>query len=327
MSKKRILQDEEARTAVLVGLDDESEIHERPRKAKKPAKPKEVVIKQSYESNEEVQRWIREQAIEGRTKSEFNPTLIAGRRDGFWVLSSLTHFYEQNLITDVLSVAKSGKEASVYCCAADPATGEELLAAKVYRPRMFRSLSNDAVYRKSRAQRDGEGRAIREGRERNAKTTRGRLDQVASWIAYEFQIQQQMYQIGVDVPRPLAQVGNSVLMAYIGDAEMPAPRLQDVTLERDEAEPLFERIIANVELALMHNCIHGDLSAFNILYWQGKAWIIDFAQAIDPRHNPDVFELLERDIARVCSHFARYGVRSDPRALASDMWVRYIGGE
>ena len=36
----------------------------------------------------------------------------------------------------------------------DPATGLEFLAAKIYRPRMFRSLSNDALYRQGREQRD-----------------------------------------------------------------------------------------------------------------------------------------------------------------------------
>ena len=48
-------------------------------------------------------------------------------RDRDWIMSSLRHFYEQELIDDVLYVAKSGKEATVYCCTANPATGLELL--------------------------------------------------------------------------------------------------------------------------------------------------------------------------------------------------------
>src|SRR5215469_7320816 len=107
-------------------------------------------MKTSYESNADVQRWLEEQSLEGGGKPEFNPTFLAGQRDRPWILSSLSQFYEQDLITDVLRVIKSGKEATVYCCAADPSTSRQLLAAKVYRPRMFRSLKNDAVYRKSR---------------------------------------------------------------------------------------------------------------------------------------------------------------------------------
>src|SRR5690242_16781758 len=99
--------------------------------------------KTSYESNPDVQRWLQEQSLEDGSKPKFTPTFLAGQRDRLWVLSSLAQFYEQDLITDVLRVIKSGKEATVYCCAADPAMGRKLLAAKVYRPRMFRSLKND----------------------------------------------------------------------------------------------------------------------------------------------------------------------------------------
>jgi catechol 2,3-dioxygenase-like lactoylglutathione lyase family enzyme len=43
-------------------------------------------------------------------------------------------------ILDVLRRVKGGKEANVYCCRTHPSTGVDLLAAKLYRPRMFRNL-------------------------------------------------------------------------------------------------------------------------------------------------------------------------------------------
>src|SRR5437667_3687124 len=59
--------------------------------------------KSSYESSVDVQRWLHEQAYEERPSSPaFNPTLLASRRDASWILSSLTPFYNQHLITDVL---------------------------------------------------------------------------------------------------------------------------------------------------------------------------------------------------------------------------------
>ena len=287
-------------------------------------------IKQSYESNAEVQRWLQEQPLEGGTKPKFNPTFLAGQRDQFWILSSLTQFYEQDLITDVLRMVKSGKEASVYCCAADPSTGKELLAAKVYRPRIFRSLRNDAVYRESRAMRDERGRVVhgsRRWRGAAKKTERGRTAQVTNWIEHEFETQRLLYEAGADVPWPLAQIGNAVLMDYIGHAENAAPLLREVDLPPEEAEPLFEAILRNVELCLACNRVHGDLSEYNILYWQGAATLIDFAQAVDPRYSPDdVFQLLARDIERVCRYFARYGVEADAEALALDLWMRYLTG-
>ena len=288
--------------------------------------------KTSYESNADVQRWLREQESElAGTKPPFNPTFLAHQRDRPWVLSSLATFYEEDLITDVLSVVKSGKEATVYCCAAHPATGLEYVAAKVYRPRMFRSLSNDAVYRASRPQVDARGREGRGAKRWNAtakESERGRAAKINAWIRYEYETQALLYNAGADAPRPLAQRGNALLMEYVGgDPGTPAPLLREVSLERDEAPPLFERVMRNIELWLACDRVHGDLSPYNMLYWEGAITIIDFAQAVDPRYNTAVVELLTRDIARVCKYFARFGVEADAFELASDLWLRYLRGE
>jgi RIO kinase 1 len=297
--------------------------------------------KASYESSANVQRWLREQSYEDEERLDsgssqnsgqspaFNPTLLASRRDAPWILSSLSPFYDQHLITDVLHEAHSGKEATVYCCEAHPSTGVDYLAAKIYRPRMFRSLRNDAIYRFSRVQRDEQGQAehgnSRRGSAATRKTERGRAAQVASWIEYEYSTQRLLYAHGANVPRPFAQIGNAVLMEYIGDIDEPAPRLSDVVLEQEEAQPLFDCILHNIELSLLHGRIHGDLSAYNVLYWQGAVTLIDFAQAVDPYHNSDVFSLLARDIERTCQYFARCGIKSEAHELARDIWTRHMG--
>ncbi len=230
---------------------------------------------------------------------------------------------------DVLHEAHGGKEATVYCCQAHPSTGVEYLAAKIYRPRMFRSLRNDAIYRFSRVQRDEQGQAehgnSRRGSAATRKTERGRAAQVASWIEYEYQTQRLLYAHGANVPRPFAQIGNAVLMEYIGAVGDPAPRLNDVMLAQEEAQPLFECILRNVELALSHGRIHADLSAYNVLYWQGTVTLIDFAQAVDPYHNSDVFSLFARDIERTCQYFARYGVNRDAHELVRKIWTYHMG--
>jgi RIO kinase 1 len=292
----------------------------------KPAK------KASYESSSAVQRWLKTQSYESENTEKqvaFNPAFLASRRDAPWLLSSLTPLYNQHLITDVLYEAHSGKEATVYCCTAHPSTGVEYLAAKVYRPRMFRSLRNDAIYRYSRVQRDEQGQAehgnSRRGSAATRKTEKGRAAQVAAWIEYEYLTQRLIYEHGGDVPQPFAQVGNAVLMEYIGEVGHPAPRLSDVMLAQDEAQQHFSCILRNIELALEHGRIHGDLSAYNILYWQGKVTLIDFAQAVDPYHSSDVFSLFARDIERVCQYFALYNIETDARASARKIWTRHMG--
>jgi RIO kinase 1 len=299
-----------------------------------PASHTRPTKKASYESSSAVQRWLKTQSYQSEEAEKekqpaFNPAFLASRRDAPWILSSLTPLYNQKLITDVLHEAHSGKEATVYCCAAHPDTGEEFLAAKIYRPRMFRSLRNDAIYRFSRVQRDEEGQAehgnSRRGSAATRKSERGRAAQVSAWIEYEYATQRLMYEHGADVPRPFAQLGNAVLMEYIGAAEQPAPRLSDVTLTPEEVGDHFERILRNIELALEHGRIHGDLSEYNILYWQGKITLIDFAQAVDPYHSSDVYSLFARDIERVCQYFALYDVQTEPRRLARAIWTRHMG--
>jgi len=50
-------------------------------------------------------------------------------------IPELRIFYDRWLITDVLDLVKTGKEATVYCCRAHPETGTKFLAAKLYRHR------------------------------------------------------------------------------------------------------------------------------------------------------------------------------------------------
>jgi len=103
--------------------------------------------------------------------------------------------------------------------------------------------------------------------------------------------------------------------------------LRHVQLDRQEAPRLFERLMSNVELMLRLNRIHGDLSPFNVLYWQGHVKVIDFPQAIDPRENRAAYELLSRDIDNLCRHFAKFGVVSDAHRIASRMWTKYLRAE
>jgi RIO kinase 1 len=72
--------------------------------------------------------------------------------------------------------------------------------------------------------------------------------------------------------------------------------------------------------------VHADLSAHNILYWNGGIHVIDLPQAVAADRHPGAFELLTRDVDRVCQYFAKQGVRSDPIGLSIDLWTRLQEG-
>jgi RIO kinase 1 len=231
----------------------------------------------------------------------------------------LDPFFAEGLITAVLRTEKSGKEGTVYCCRASGEAGDGLLAAKVYRSRSRRNFKNDAIYR--------EGRVILNGHDQRAarkKTAWGREFQFASWIGHEYDTLRALHAMGADVPRPISRSGNAILMEYIGDEERAAPMLSGVTLPDDEVRPLFERLLTTVRGLLAANYIHGDLSPYNVLYHEGRAVVIDFPQTVDPRQNSRAFDLLARDVDRVCAYFSRYGVRTDPQRMARHLWERYL---
>lgn len=258
---------------------------------------------------------------------EFHPTFTGSKHERQWIMEFLGLFYEDNVITDVLRVVKGGKEATVYCCRANPALGVEFIAAKVYRPRMFRQLRNDAVYRQGGEVIGKEGKEVRGRREKLAmskKTDFGQTLRHTTWLTNEFAMLKKLHAAGAAVPKPFASSDNAILMEYLGAEKIPAPALSQVQLERHAAHSLFERLMRNVELMLAHDCVHGDLSAYNVLYWDGETKIIDLPQAVNPYVNSEAFTLLARDLERVCQYFARYGINANPLQLAREFWERHI---
>ena len=251
-------------------------------------------------------------------------TYQPSRHESAWLMSSLGEFYDQQWFDDILMMVKGGKEASVYLCKANPNAGVPYLAAKVYRPRRFRNLKNDHVYREGRAQVETDGRVILDDGMLHAmaqRTAYGMLLLHESWIGAEYKTLQLLAEAGADIPRPYASGSNAILMDYIGDEIVAAPTLNSISLDTAEARILFERVVFNIELCLKAGRIHADLSAYNILYWDGAITLIDFPQAIHPDENRNAYRIFQRDVLRVCEYFNSQGVRSDPSALAKKLWL------
>lgn len=262
--------------------------------------------------------------LEGGFQTTYQPGLF---EEG-WLLQSLRHFYDLHLISDVLGRVKGGKEASVYRCAATPATGLELVAAKVYRPRMFRNLRNDKLYREGRDILKSNGKAAKKTDHRmmralGKKTAFGEEIEHTSWMMHEYVTLEKLFKAGAAVPQPLAASPNAILMGYVGDENRGAHTLNEVQLDPEEAGTLFREVMRNIELMLQFDLIHGDLSPYNILYWEGQITLIDFPQVTVINSNSQARFILERDIQRVCEYFIEQGVACDPDAIFREMWRRY----
>lgn len=260
-------------------------------------------------------------------ENQFNFSYGASKHEKAWIDDSLSDFYRQNWIDDILRLIKGGgKEASVYQCLANPSAPYNYIAAKVYRPRKFRQLRNDSLYREGRTHLDDEGHEIRDDRALHAiqkRTNYGKRLLHTSWIEHEFQTMGMLHKAGADVPEPFASGNNAILMSYIGWDDVPAPTLNSVRLTLQEAQNLFDKAIKNVEIMLSNHCVHGDLSAFNILYQDGDIFLIDFPQAVDPRINRNAYAIFKRDVTRLCEYFQSQGIECEPISLADQLWIEH----
>ena len=279
-----------------------------------PKKPEHLILQEIADTT----------GIEGDFDMSYRPA----RHERIWLYESLKAFYQEDLITDVLSLVKGGKEANVYRCRAHESTGTSFLAVKVYRPRMFRNLRNDKLYREGRTLLSDNGRPVKERDKRafralNKKTSYGQQLAHTSWLMHEFNALRTLHAMDADVPRPYSALENAILMQYVGDEHMPAPPLHTVTLPAREAEALFERSLQNIELMLQQGMIHADLSEYNILYWESEITLIDFPQVIKIASNRNAEKILKRDISRVCRYFDRYGIGARAEAIHAKLWQKY----
>jgi RIO kinase 1 len=260
--------------------------------------------------------------IKMKEKFTYQPS----RYEESWLHSSLAEFYQNDWISNIDRMVKGGKEASVYLCQPGSHQKMEWVAAKVYRPRKFRNLRNDKLYREGREDLDENGNIIIDGGKLVAmrkKTNLGRQLLHQSWIQHEFSTMQLLHNAGCDLPQPLASGANGLLMEYIGERVSPAPLLQAIQLTPPEAREIAQRVFYNIELMLEHQRIHGDLSPYNILYWNQEIRLIDFPQAIHPDHNPQAYALFCRDIQKMDEYFNLYGFSMAGEEQADKLWKKF----
>ena len=233
----------------------------------------------------------------------------------------LQHVFELGAMDELIGELKSGKEATVYL-----AEGPQgLLAAKLYSDMAVRSFKNDQVYR--------DGRFIGDAKIEKAIAQRSRTGlsvQQALWILHEYIQLWELYEAGIPVPKPAvgpglnecAKAGRVVLMEFVGDETgIAAPRLADVRLEPEEAEDAFEQSLDIMVDLLKLGKIHGDYSAYNLLWWEKRVIVIDVPQMVNIAENKHAPELLEQDVASLCQSFRRT-IDADPQMVLHNVRQR-----
>jgi RIO kinase 1 len=204
-------------------------------------------------------------------------------------LMTIYDFFNRNIIADIYGVVSSGKEARIYW-GKDP-KGKEL-AIKIY-------LTISGEFKKGKL-------PYMLGDPRFANIKKDTRSLVFAWAQKEFKNLELAREANVRVPKPIEVQKNVLILEFIGENGVPAPSLKEIPPENPlevyyQLIEYLERLYQKVEL------VHGDISEYNVMMWQGKPYIFDMAQAVLTAHPmADIF--LRRDIENLNRYFRRLKV-------------------
>jgi RIO kinase 1 len=189
----------------------------------------------------------------------------------------------------------TGKEAIVFRAVT---SNDEFVAIKIYR-------TSNLAFKHIAKYIDGDPRFNLIN-----KTRRGVIDE---WAKKEYKNLEKLKDVNVRAPIPIKKMNNILIMEYIGDFEKPAPLLKDSKL--DNPKKIFDTILNYISLMYSKaGFVHADLSAYNILIFQGKPYVIDVGQGVILDH-PESIEFLKRDIYNILKYFKKFDITADEKEI------------
>lgn len=225
-------------------------------------------------STEKADRATVEQAIDPRTRMVLFKMLNRG------------------IFNDINGCISTGKEANVYH--ATKADGQEL-AIKVYKTSVLVFKDRDRYVQ-------GDYRF------RYGYCKHNPRKMVKTWAEKEMRNLLRVKAAGIRCPSPILLRLHVLVMEFIGKSGWAAPRLKDASLSEDKLRESYVEIIT-IMRTLYQKCklVHGDLSEYNILYFEGHLYIIDVSQSVDLDH-PSALDFLREDCVHVSDFFKKGGV-------------------
>ncbi|BBN12165.1 RIO kinase 1 [Marchantia polymorpha subsp. ruderalis] len=224
--------------------------------------------------NEKADRATVEQALDPRTRMVLFKMLNRG------------------VFQDIHGCISTGKEANVYH--ASTATGDEL-AVKVYKTSIL-------VFK------DRERYVQGDFRFRHGYSKSNPRKMVKTWAEKEMRNLARLTAAGIRSPTPVLLRLHVLIMTFIGKDGWAAPRLKDAALSESKlCECYFEMVTIIRTMYQVCKLVHGDLSEYNILYYEGHLYIIDVSQSVELDH-PRALDFLREDCLHVTDFFRKSGV-------------------
>ncbi|DBA04190.1 TPA: hypothetical protein N0F65_004298 [Lagenidium giganteum] len=196
------------------------------------------------------------------------------------------------IVTEINGCLSTGKEANVYH--ARLPDGREG-AIKVYKTAIL-------VFK------DREKYVTGEFRFRHGYCKSNPRKMVKLWAEKEMRNLRRLREAGILSPEPLLLRSHVLLMDFIGRDGYAAPRLKDAKLSESRLRECYLYCVKMMR-TMYQKCklVHGDLSEYNILYYQQKLVFIDVSQSVEHEH-PSASDFLRKDCRNVTDYFSKQGL-------------------
>ncbi len=222
-------------------------------------------------------------------------------------LRALLELVRRRVVYEVKGVVSAGKEARVYW---GKDFGRRDIALKIF-------LTSSAEFRR------GIARYLEADPRFSGRVPGSTRKLYSLWAKKEYGNYSRMYRAGVSVPRPIAVYENILVMDFVGTEGVPAPLLKDLDLGPEKLKALFEGVVEDLgRMVSRARLVHGDLSEYNIMVWEGRHYIIDVSQAVTLDH-PNARDYLLRDLTNIARFFRKRGLDVPP---PGDLLNRLWGG-
>ncbi|XP_048832867.1 serine/threonine-protein kinase RIO3 [Brienomyrus brachyistius] len=131
---------------------------------------------------------------------------------------------------------------------------------------------------------------------------------IRMWAEKEMHNLARMKKAGILCPEVVILKKHILVMSFIGLDHVPAPKLKEVKLGAEDMKGAYYQVLQVMQQLFQEcNLVHADLSEYNMLWHDGKVWLIDVSQSVEPTH-PHGLEFLFRDCRNVSTFFQKAGV-------------------
>lgn len=110
-------------------------------------------------------------------------------------------------------------------------------------------------------------------------------------------------------PKPYLLKNNIIVMEFIGENGIGAPRLRDALDQIQDIQQTYVDVLFMIR-GLYQKCklVHADLSEYNMLYFKNQVYVIDVSQSVEHDH-PMALDFLRRDCQNISEFFKKLNVQ------------------